>query len=137
MALKRDKLDKVVSDLVRYRDQWTCQRCRKSFIPPHAGFHCSHFKSRAHKGTRWDLLNCDGLCWNCHKHFAANITEYRQWKVSRIGEESVTLLEYKARNVFKLNQAEKDFLYQGLAKELKVRIQDYRDRSAALETHWR
>ena len=128
MKLKRDYLDAVVSDFVRYRDQWTCQRCRKSFIPPSQGYHCSHFKSRAHKGTRYDLLNCDGLCWPCHKYFAARINEYRDWKVVRIGERAVTLLEYKARKPFKINRSEKDLLYAEIKKELNAKIADYESR---------
>ena len=125
MSLKRDKLDCLTSDIVRYRDNWFCQKCGKSFLPPHAGYHCSHFKSRAHKGTRYDFKNCDGLCWNCHKYFAAHIDEYRDWKVNRIGQSNVELLEYKARHPFKLSRGERHImimLYSDILVKEKVRF---------------
>ena len=121
--MKRDFLDAVVSDLVRYRDCWVCQHCGKSFVPPNAGYHCSHFKSRAHKGTRWDLKNLDGLCWGCHKYFGSHLTEYREWKVARIGEQAVTLLEYQARHIFKLSMSEKELLYQ----QMKAKLNEFKE----------
>ena len=68
MAIKRNKWDAVFSDYIRYRDNWTCQRCKKQYIEKSQGLHCSHFYGRRSWATRIEPCNAMALCFGCHQH---------------------------------------------------------------------
>lgn len=57
MALKRDKHDIVFSQLVRERANYECDYCGRQFRHEPSKLHCSHFKSRRHKSTRYHPFN--------------------------------------------------------------------------------
>lgn len=60
-----DKLDKIVMEIVRIRDKWTCQWCGKHVKGSNA--HCSHVIPRSRGNhLRWDLQNVKLLCFHCH-----------------------------------------------------------------------
>tara|TARA_R100000655_G_scaffold31089_1_gene62387 strand:+ start:135 stop:515 length:381 start_codon:yes stop_codon:yes gene_type:complete len=71
MAIKRTKWDVVFSNYIRYRDNWTCQRCGKKYAPLSAGLHCSHFYGRRSWATRIEPANAMALCYGCHIHVAS------------------------------------------------------------------
>lgn len=116
-GIKRDKYDAATSDLVRYRDDYTCQRCYTRYAPPSRGLQAAHYKSRAHKGTRYDPENLDALCTYCHTYFGINKDEHRAWKVRRIGEQRVLRLEYIARKPAKWTRTDMALLYEELKRE--------------------
>jgi len=59
------KLDKIVIELIRKRDNWTCQHCGKLVEKSNA--HVSHVIPRSHgDNLRWDLTNLKLLCFHCH-----------------------------------------------------------------------
>lgn len=60
-----EKLDKLVMEKVRERDNWTCQWCGKHVEKRNA--HVSHVIPRS-KGyaLRWDFNNLKLLCFHCH-----------------------------------------------------------------------
>ena len=59
------KLDKLVIDIVRLRDNYTCQYCGKKVTDRNA--HVSHVIPRsAGNKLRWDLKNLKLLCFHCH-----------------------------------------------------------------------
>ena len=66
------KLDNVVKEIVRVRDEWTCQKCGKKFDPRDRSSLCSaHTAHIIGKGSggyrlRWDLINVVLLCHHCH-----------------------------------------------------------------------
>lgn len=68
MAIKRTKWDVVFSNYIRYRDNWTCQRCKKQYIEKSQGLHCSHFYGRRSWATRIEPCNAMALCFGCHQH---------------------------------------------------------------------
>jgi len=68
MAIKRTKWDVVFSNYIRYRDNWTCQRCGKKYAPLSASLHCSHFYGRRSWATRIEPANAMTLCFGCHQH---------------------------------------------------------------------
>ena len=63
-----DKLDELCRDIIRIRDDMTCQRCHKQIEKSNA--HCSHVipKSRGNN-LRWNLINLKLLCMYCHLHW--------------------------------------------------------------------
>ena len=97
--MKRDRLDKLFSDLVRCRSNWTCERCGKKFDPdiPRGtqGLDCSHYWGRRGKSTRWLPLNCSALCQGCHSYLDDNPHDHTEWKRQQVGEENYQrLVEY-------------------------------------------
>ena len=134
-GIKRTPIDKTVSDLVRYRDNWTCQRCFRQYAPPTASLQCSHYKSRKNLATRHDPDNCDALCAGCHTYFGSEAAEYRAWKVKRMGERAVTVLEYRARHPFKITKAEMELLHKELKQQMEKAKADYINRAGRPKDH--
>ena len=71
MAIKRTKWDVVFSNYIRYRDNWTCQRCKKQYVEKSQGLHCSHFYGRRSWATRIEPCNALALCFGCHQHVSS------------------------------------------------------------------
>jgi hypothetical protein len=89
--IKIDTADKYFSLYVRIRDNWTCQRCKRKYKQGDRGITCSHFWSRRHENTRFDLENCDTLCFGCHSLWESDKQgDYRDFKIKQLGEK-----EYK------------------------------------------
>jgi len=60
-----DKLDELCKDIIRERDDWTCQCCGKKVAGKNA--QASHVKPKSlGLRFRWDLLNMKLLCGKCH-----------------------------------------------------------------------
>ena len=124
-GIRRDKYDAVVSDLVRERNDWTCQHC---------GFICddgqargksrrvenSHFIPRRHSSTRYYSDNCDCLCKKCHQLFTEDNTGlYAAWKRRDLGDDRYDSLVERGRAIVKRTKAEKEDLYKHLKAQLK------------------
>ncbi len=95
-GIRIDLADKYFSLYVRYRDNWTCQRCLKPFDAGSQGLHNSHFWGRARESTRFDPLNCVAHCHGCHSFFTANPALHYEWKLKRIGQRDFDLLAIRA-----------------------------------------
>ena len=105
MAIKRTKWDVVFSDYIRYRDNWTCQRCNKKYIEKSQGLHCSHFYGRRSWATRIEPCNAMALCFGCHQH------------VSSFPKDHVNLWESK------FTEEEKDYI-NDLHKNFSIKKRD-------------
>lgn len=95
-GVRIDQADKYFSLYIRYRDNWTCQRCFKKYEPVTNALHCSHFWGRARESTRFDPLNANAHCHGCHSFFTANPELHRQWKLARIGQTEYDKLMIRA-----------------------------------------
>lgn len=71
------KLDKVTAQVIKLRDDYTCQRCGGK--PQPQGCHWAHIYSRTSHKMRWDLLNSLVLCNGCHRHWHANPIDAENW----------------------------------------------------------
>jgi hypothetical protein len=65
-GLRRTAEDIRFSKMIRERDDYTCQRCGKTFLPNSGGLHAAHFFTRRIKATRHDPDNCISLCYGDH-----------------------------------------------------------------------
>lgn len=75
-------------------------RCGKQYGGDERGLTCSHFWARQHKGTRFDPLNCDSICWfPCHAYRweKEKQGEYREFKLKQLGISGYKALEKRAR----------------------------------------
>lgn len=104
------KLDAVVSKIILKRDNYTCVRCGKVYLPNKNGKYlnltCSHYWARQYKGTRWDEDNLNALCtYPCHfqKWESDKQGAYRDFKMKQLGAKRMELLEIKARSIAKFS----------------------------------
>ena len=97
-GITRDKADHYFSLYIRYRDDWTCQRCLTQYQPVTASLQNSHFYGRARESTRFDPTNCDALCAGCHNHLGMYPELHREWKLQRIGEQAYMMLRVRAES---------------------------------------
>lgn len=75
--LKRE-LDSVVGDVIKKRDNYTCQWCKKKIEASNC--HTSHVITRKNKRLRWDLKNLKTLCYHCHiQRWHKNPLEATEW----------------------------------------------------------
>lgn len=76
-GIKITKADRKFSLMIRERDEWTCQRCGKTYVPPTKALHAMHNHSRAckrcttkrptpHVCARLDPSNALAGCYGCH-----------------------------------------------------------------------
>ena len=93
MSIKRTAADKIFSEIIRTRDNWTCQRCLKTInefsSKARQGLHCSHFIGRSRYTTRFDDRNCVALCYGCHRYFTSHPLDHHEWQRKRLGEETI------------------------------------------------
>lgn len=116
--MKRDKFDKLFSDSVRERDDWTCQRCGKYFPEGHRqGLHCSHIFSRRHRATRWEPKNATSHCFSCHQYLGSNPIMFNHWARDQLGDDVIDYLEKRHREIVKLTTQEKKEMYIFMHKE--------------------
>tara|TARA_R100001244_G_scaffold38734_3_gene35052 strand:+ start:360 stop:746 length:387 start_codon:yes stop_codon:yes gene_type:complete len=94
MAIKRTKWDVVFSNYIRYRDNWTCQRCKKQYIEKSQGLHCSHFYGRRSWVTRIEPCNAMALCFGCHQHVGSFPKDHVELWESKFTEEETERVNY-------------------------------------------
>jgi hypothetical protein len=66
--IKRLTADKHMSDALRRKANWTCQRCDKDYSEKPQGLQLSHFISRANWSVRFDPKVALVLCAACHQY---------------------------------------------------------------------
>jgi hypothetical protein len=95
------KADTEYSRWIREQKDYTCEMCGFKDIPPTRLIQCSHYIGRSHKAIRFDPQNTDVFCASCHYAMEdLKQYDYREWKISRMGEEAHSNLLIKARNSF-------------------------------------
>jgi hypothetical protein len=99
---------------IKIRDNYTCVRCHKQYVPNKngktPGLTCSHYWSRIHQATRFSLENCDAVCFGCHELWEHDKQgEYRNFKLKQLGQKEYDLLEWRHNQYCK-----KDYKYQEL-----------------------
>ena len=120
MKVRRDKLDVAFSNLIRTRDNWTCQVCEKYFPEgQRQGLHCSHFHSRRKQSVRYDLSNACAKCYSCHQRLGGNPLEFAAFIKARLGEAETELLMIRANQIVKRSKKEKEELYLDLKAQLE------------------
>lgn len=125
MALKRDKFDDVFSQLVRERTDWQCDYCGRTFHHERQKLHCSHFKSRRHKATRYHPYNAFAHCIGCHRKLEEDPYEFTAHAEIVYGEMTIERVARLACIPVRLKPWQMDELYQHMKSELK-RLQELR-----------
>ena len=113
--MKRDKYDKVVSDLTRHINAYVCETCGKI----DGKMECAHIFGRRHQSVRYDLDNTLCLCHSCHRKWTENPVDFTRWLEEYMGIEKLDALRLKAWQVKKWKAGEKEAMYQELKERLK------------------
>ncbi len=98
MAIKRTKWDVVFSNYIRYRDNWTCQRCGVKYPPKSKGLHCSHFYGRRSWATRIEPTNAMALCHGCHQHVSSYPFDHVDLWENKFSKEETEYIHWLHRN---------------------------------------
>ena len=86
------ELDRLVSVIVRGRDR-RCVTCGTG-----RNLQCSHFYSRRHLATRFDLRNCNAMCAECNRRHNSDPEPYLRFMNERYGAEVVAELDAMRRD---------------------------------------
>jgi len=125
MKIKKNKIDRVFSDLVRERNNYVCQNCCEgNRHRPHA-FDCAHIMGRRNVGLRWHPDNCLALCRSCHIFFTEHPFDFRDFCVDQFGEDRVAELRLISNQTVKWNKPLREEIYKHYKREW-VLMQDYR-----------
>lgn len=119
MPIKIDPADRLFSQYIRTRDNWTCQRCLKKYEPPTNALHCSHFMGRGKEATRFEPLNADALCYGCHQYFTSQPAEHHSWQVMKKGQDMVDKLRLQAHSYKKKDRKLEKLYWTEELKKLK------------------
>jgi hypothetical protein len=129
LKIKRDKKDKVFSDLVRGRADFRCELC-ETYYPEddRRGLECAHIVGRAKaRGLRWHPINAISLCTGHHMNFTGNPLEFSDWVEARYGRETTDKLRIMAQETYKFSKPELEDIYQNLKaswQQMEVQRQD-------------
>jgi len=116
--MKRDKYDALFSNMVRERDNWTCQKCNKYYPEGNRqGLHCSHIFSRRHRATRWEPYNAVAHCFACHQYLGGNPVVFEQWARGYMGDYVIDMLEEKHLTILKTTKVQMKEMYSHMKKE--------------------
>jgi len=95
MKIKRDSLDTLMSNYIRARAGWKCERCGN--MPDRRGLHCHHYHRRRKQSVRYDPDNCLSLCLGCHQFFGENRNEEEAFMLRKLGQRGLDMLNSRAR----------------------------------------
>ena len=121
VAVKRTPLDAVITDLVRERSNWTCERCGEEhpYGVPTRSLHCSHFYGRKWSSTRYDPDNVYCLCASCHSELTDDHHEHVEFVRGKLGCTRYSALRGRWRQVMRRNKPEKDAMLAHYRDELE------------------
>lgn len=123
MRLKRDKYDKVFSDLVRCRANYTCENCRRSFPGPGPeliNLDCSHYIGRSHWRTRIHPDNAFSHCKSCHRLLGDNPGAFYHHYVEMRGADKEGELQRASKKPWKVSKVDKELIYKHYVTQLKT-----------------
>ena len=89
MKIKMKQQDLLWADLVKERDDYTCQHCFKVYPEgQRRGLHAHHIFTRTRRSTRWMLENGITLCFYHHAWAHENPLEFHELMKDRLGWEN-------------------------------------------------
>ena len=123
--MKRDKYDKLMSNLIRERANWTCERCEMYYPEGHrGGLEHSHIWGRRRHSIRWEPDAGIALCTGCHREVGSNHDAHEALARSILGDERYAEMKLLANTTRKWKPWEKDELYV----QMKLALKDMEER---------
>jgi|TARA_R110000824_G_scaffold71349_2_gene182667 hypothetical protein len=117
--MKRDKYDITFSEIVRLRDNYTCQECGRYFHEgERGGLDCSHFVGRARLSGRYNIHNATSHCRGCHQKLGSNPILFTE-RIKKILGDKFDFMKRATNEVIKLDRTEKDAIRKHYMNEIK------------------
>jgi len=127
VAIKRDALDALFSDLIRERVNWTCEKCERNFAHERVQLQCAHIVGRRVLLLRHDPRNAVALCASCHHYFTDRPLEFAGWVRGHIGDTIPDELKRLSNVVHKKHKTWKKEARAHYREELKKMEQKRKD----------
>lgn len=118
MAIKRDKYDATVSDLVREFHGKVCQRCGRDGSNGEWRIDCAHIFGRRNQSVRYDVDNLMCLCFTCHQLVDQDHEEKRRLAIKILGDTRYEWLCEKRHKIKKWLKGEKDEMRKHYMEQL-------------------
>lgn len=115
--VKLDPADRLFSLYVRWRANWTCERCGARHEVGSQGLHCSHFHGRRKESVRFDPENASAHCHGCHSYFTSHPEAHRAWKLEQLGQEAYDRLMIRANTSQKKDRKLAKIYWQARLRE--------------------
>jgi len=124
MKIKLRKTDRLWTQYIRLRDNYTCQRCKRVYSPDNCQNLCvSHYYGRGHENTRFDDDNCIALCHlPCHQlkwGHGEDRDEYKEFMIKKLGQTGFDLLTVRAHTRKQRDDKLDEIIIKQLIKELE------------------
>ena len=119
MAIRRNKLDIVFSNLIRERANWYCEVCCTNFRYGGGMLDCAHIMGRRSVATRWHPLNAVSMCRSDHLFFTEHPFDFADWCRGHFGGDVVSELQRVANTPVKWTKKDREEIYQHYKRELK------------------
>lgn len=117
-TIQRNKLDVVMSNLVRCSTNYTCEHCGKHYPPTlRRGIHCSHYWGRAIKQLRYSELNCSALCYGCHMRMTADPWAHTEFMRKKVGQDMLEKMAVEAYSAYKFKGKDQEACLLHLVNE--------------------
>ena len=107
MNIKRDKYDKVFSDMNRARDRYRCRACGAV-----GRTEAAHVYSRIHRSIRLDPRNAMALCHGHHRYYTREWEAWGQFVNAELGAEVLDILRTKKMQPVKRSKGDKEAHYK-------------------------
>lgn len=128
IRLRVTPADKWFSLYIRYRDDFTCQRCFAQYELSENMLDCSHFYSRAKKSVRFDPDNAVTLCKRCHMYFdghtmfrqTSHKKEHENFMLTRLGERRFNSLFARAHMPSRIDEKLVAMRFEAEVKKMKT-----------------
>jgi len=124
MKIKLRKADKLFTQVVRLKFEYTCQKCGKEYNPYNKGklrnLGVSHYYGRSRENTRFDMDNVTLLCnFPCHRKWEGEEREdYKKYMIDRLGQEGFDLLTVRANTYKKRDDKMNEIILTEWLKEM-------------------
>lgn len=105
---------------MRERTDWTCDYCGRTFHHERQKLHCSHFKSRRHKATRYHPYNAFAHCVGCHRKLEEDPYEFTAHAEIVYGEMTIERVARLACIPVRLKTWQMDELYQHMEERTEA-----------------
>ena len=104
MRIKIRPTDKLFSEYLRKKREYTCGSCKKHY-PRGIGLSVSHFYGRRKESVRFSEINCDIFCFRCAQFFTENPALYAMWKKEKLGDTEYKKLMVESERLVKRDDA--------------------------------
>lgn len=118
-AIKFTEEDRLFSKLVKLRSDQSCQYCHTSFKHDLSQLHCSHWKGRANKSTRYHPDNAFAHCVMCHDKLGHSPALFDRWVATTIGPNKADSINALSKRPAKLRPTNYAEIRAHFRKEIK------------------